>query len=179
MTVEEAARLVTECVLSGGTVYVCGNGGSMAAAQHFVGELVGAFLNRQRRPLAAATLGVDPVTLTAIANDFGFKNVFARELMARGYSGDLLLAISTSGNSENVLEAVSAARVLEMDVIALTAGNGGQLALEVDNVLCAPMHDTPAAQEWHDKVLHEIAAYVEINACDFVIPLNETDMGKA
>jgi len=161
MTVDEAAKLLYECFLSGGKVLVCGNGGSAADAGHFVGELVGAFRRRDRAPLPALSLCTDHAVLTAIANDFGFKEVFARQVVAHGHAGDLLIAISTSGNSEDVLEAVSAARVLDMGVIALTCGTGGQLALETSNVLCAPTRDTAEGQEWHMKVLHQIAGIVE------------------
>ncbi len=163
MTVEEAGKLVTECFLSGGKVLVCGNGGSAAESGHFVGELMGAFRRRDRAPLPAINLCADTTVLTAIANDYGFEQVFARQLEGLGHEGDLLIAISTSGNSENVLEAVGMARVLGMDVIALTCGVGGQLALEVpdDHVLASPTRDTAEGQEWHLKALHDIAGYVE------------------
>jgi len=160
MTVPEAAHAIADCLKGGGKVLACGNGGSLAEAMHFAGELVGAFLDRGRPGLPALAL-CDPVQLTAIANDYGFERVFERMVDALGHEGDVLLAISTSGNSENVLRAVTAAAARDMRVIALSAGHGGQLGMETNDVLCAPVTNTPEAQEWHLKVLHDIAGKVE------------------
>jgi len=160
MTTDEAAHAIAACLRADGKVICCGNGGSMAEAMHFAGELVGAFLMRGRPGMPALAL-CDPVTLTALANDYGFERVFERQVDALGREGDVLLAISTSGESLNVLRAVTAAQARDMRVIALSCGSGGQLALETDDVLCSPMKETPAGQEWHLAVLHEIAGKVE------------------
>jgi len=160
MTADEAARVIVACLRRGGKVLVCGNGGSLAEAMHFAGELVGAFMKRGRPGLPAIAL-CDPVTITAIANDYGFERVFERMVDALGGEGDVLLALSTSGNSENVLRAVTAALARDMVAIGLSGGRGGQMGMEIDAVLCAPVEGTPECQEWHLKVLHDIARLVE------------------
>jgi len=162
MTVDEAAHRLVACFKAGGKVLVCGNGGSAAEASHFVGELMGFFQDHARPPLPAINLAADPAVVTAIANDTSFARVFERQVEALGKPGDVLIAISTSGQSENVSRAVVAARARDMDVIALTCGTGGELATLTPNVLAAPPGmDTAAGQEWHLKVLHDLARKVE------------------
>ena len=161
MTVDEAAHMLADCFRKGGKVLVCGNGGSAAEASHFVGELMGFFLDRTRPGLPAINLSADMAVVTAIANDVGFHRVFERQVEALGKPCDVLIAISTSGRSENVSRAVCSAIARDMRVIALTCGSGGKLATLTPNVLASTAQDTPTGQEWHLSVLHMLAAAVE------------------
>ena len=139
-----------------GKVLACGNGGSAADAQHFAAELINRF-EREREPLAALALTTDSSTLTSIANDYGYELVFAKQVRALGREGDVLLAISTSGNSSSVLEAVRAAHATGMRVVALTGRGGGALAPllgKTDVHLCVPHSRTARIQEVHLLVLH-------------------------
>jgi D-sedoheptulose 7-phosphate isomerase len=141
-----------------GKILACGNGGSAADAQHFVAELVGRF-ERERLPLAAIALNTDTSILTAVGNDFGFDRVFSQQVNALGQPGDVLLAISTSGNSTNVIQAIAAAQSREMHVIALTGKGGGQIGAmltESDVHLCVPHDRTLRIQEVHILLLHAI-----------------------
>ena len=154
--VARAARVLAEALKGGGKALACGNGGSAADAQHFAAELVNRF-EIERPPLAAVALTTDSSTLTSIANDYAYQQVFAKQLRALGRRGDVLLAMSTSGNSANVLEAVQAAHELGVRVIALTGAGGGKLAaaLSVDDVhLCVPHKNTARIQEVHLLMLH-------------------------
>ena len=144
------------CVTSGGKVLACGNGGSAADAQHFAAEFVGRF-ERERPELGAIALTTDSSILTAIANDYQFNAVFAKQVRALGQPGDALLAISTSGNSANVLAAVEAAHEREMVVLAMTGRGGGQIGRvlrETDVHICVPHDRTARIQEVHLLVLH-------------------------
>lgn len=141
-----------------GKVLACGNGGSAADAQHFIAELVGRF-ERDRLPLAGVTLNVDTSILTAVGNDYGFDAVFERQVTALGRPGDVLVAISTSGNSANVLRAIDAAHDRDMAVIALTGKKGGkitELLRETDIHLCVPHDRTMHIQEVHILLLHAL-----------------------
>ena len=154
--VARAGVLLAEALRGGGKVLACGNGGSAADAQHFAAELVNRF-ELERPPLAAMALTTDTSTLTSIANDYAFEQVFAKPLRALGRRGDALLAISTSGNSANVIEAIRAARALGMRVVALTGSGGGKIAPLIggDDVhVCVPHHSTARVQEVHLLVLH-------------------------
>ena len=154
--VARAAVLLAEVLRGGGKVLACGNGGSAADAQHFAAELVNSF-ELERPPLAAMALTTDTSTLTSIANDYTFEQVFAKPLRALGRRGDALLAISTSGNSANVIEAIRAAHALGMRVVALTGSGGGKIAPLIggDDVhVCVPHHSTARVQEVHLLVLH-------------------------
>ena len=138
------------------TVLACGNGGSASDAQHFAAEFVGRF-ERERPGLAAIALNTDPSVLTAIGNDYAFDAVFAKQVQALGAPGDVLLAISTSGNSANVLAAVEAAQAREMTVIALSGRDGGKLRerlTETDVHICVPHDRTARIQEVHILVVH-------------------------
>src|SRR5512141_453491 len=138
--IARAAHLLTECLLADGKILACGNGGSAADAQHFAAELVGRF-ERERPELPAIALTTDTSLLTAVANDYSFEQVFAKQVRALGAKGDVLLAISTSGNSPNVIAAVVAAHEREMRVVALTGKGGGRVGelLEPGDVhLCVP-----------------------------------------
>src|SRR5690606_5305276 len=137
-------------------ILACGNGGSAADAQHFIAELVGRF-ERDRLPLAGLALNTDTSILTAVGNDYGFDSLFERQVNALGRAGDVLVAISTSGNSANVIRSIEAAHDREMSVIALTGKGGGQiteLLHETDIHLCVPHDRTMRIQEVHIMLLH-------------------------
>ena len=139
-------------------ILACGNGGSAADAQHFIAELVGRF-ERERLPLAGITLSADTSILTAVGNDYGFDDVFERQVNALGRPGDVLVCVSTSGNSANVLRAVGAAHEREMRIIALTGKGGGvlgELMTERDVHLCVPHDRTMRIQEVHILLLHAL-----------------------
>jgi D-sedoheptulose 7-phosphate isomerase len=144
-----------ECLHAGGKVLACGNGGSASDAQHLVAELVGRF-REERRALAAVALTSDAATLTALGNDYGFERVFARQVEALARRGDVLIAISTSGNSPNVLQAAQAARSLGCTVVALTGAGGGRLAQHADLLLPAPSGTVARIQEVHSLCIHVI-----------------------
>jgi D-sedoheptulose 7-phosphate isomerase len=154
-----AAAMVT-AVRGGGKVLVFGNGGSAADAQHMAAELVGR-LERERPAIAAVALSTDTSILTAVANDYGFDRVFARQIDALGRAGDVALAISTSGTSKNVLAGAAAARERGLTVIALTGRDGGQLARRADVHVNVPVADTARAQEVHRTLLHILCELVE------------------
>src|SRR6267154_4966782 len=124
--IARAAALMTDCLLADGKLLACGNGGSASDAQHFAAEMVGRF-ERERPELPAISLSTDTSILTAVANDYSFEQVFAKQVRALGAKGDVLLAISTSGNSGNVIAAINAARDREMRVVALTGKGGGEI----------------------------------------------------
>ncbi len=144
------------CVTGGGKVMACGNGGSAADAQHFAAEFVGRF-ERERPELGAIALSTDSSILTAIANDYHFDQIFSKQVRALGQPGDVLLAISTSGNSRNVLAAIEAAHERDLIVVALTGKGGGKIAQvlrETDVHICVPHDRTARIQEVHLLVLH-------------------------
>jgi len=154
--IEQAARLMVHSLTQGGKILACGNGGSAADAQHFASEMVNRF-EHERPGLAALALTTDTSTLTSIANDYAYDQVFARQVKALGQPGDILLAISTSGNSPSVLQAVGAAHARNMHVIALTGRNGGGLAEQMqddDVFLCVPAESTARIQEVHLLIIH-------------------------
>jgi D-sedoheptulose 7-phosphate isomerase len=151
-----AIETMTECLLAGGKIMACGNGGSAGDAQHFAAELIGRF-EAERQELAALALTTDSSILTAVANDYSFTQVFAKQVRGLGHAGDVLLAISTSGNSGNVIEAIKAAHEHEIRVIALTGKGGGQigeLLRDADIHLCVPAERTARIQETHLLVIH-------------------------
>ncbi|NMG54254.1 phosphoheptose isomerase [Aromatoleum aromaticum] len=151
-----AVEIMIGSLLNNGKILACGNGGSAADAQHFAAELVNRF-EMERPPLAAIALTTDSSTLTSIANDYDFTQVFSKQVRALGHPGDVLLAISTSGNSPNVIEAIAAAREREMRVIALTGNDGGQIGALLDDGdihLCVPAQRTARIQEVHLLTLH-------------------------
>lgn len=148
--------LLAESLRGGGKVMACGNGGSAADSQHFAAELVNRF-EMERPPLAAVALSTDTSTLTSIANDYSYVQIFSKQVRAIGRRGDVLLAISTSGNSANVMEAIRASHELGVRVIALTGNGGGKMAemLRADDVhVCVPHTTTARIQEVHLLVLH-------------------------
>jgi D-sedoheptulose 7-phosphate isomerase len=154
--IARAAALITECLLADGKVLACGNGGSAADAQHFAAEMVGRF-ERERPELPAISLATDTSILTAIANDYDYAQVFAKQVRALGDAGDVLLAISTSGNSANVIGAVDAAHERGLRIVALTGKGGGRIGELVnaeDVHLCVPHDVTARIQEVHLLTIH-------------------------
>jgi D-sedoheptulose 7-phosphate isomerase len=158
--VAEAARLVAETFRAGGKALLMGNGGSAADAQHIAAEWTGR-LTRDRPALPSIALTANTSDLTAIGNDYGFDRVFARLVEAHGRAGDVLIAISTSGNSPNVLAAVDEARARGVRSIALTGRGGGKLAARVDLALVVPSDDTQRIQEAHICLLHALCEVVD------------------
>jgi len=159
-----AADMVAEAIRSGGTLLVCGNGGSAADAQHIAAEFVGRYL-KDRAPWPAIALTTNTSALTAIANDYGFDEVFVRQVLAYGRTGDVLLAISTSGESPNVLRAVEAARAAGLLVIGMSGRGGGPLAGLCDVCLTVPVSSTPRIQEGHITLAHILCGLVEEALC--------------
>lgn len=155
-----AASIITERLKEGNKLIAFGNGGSAADAQHIVAELVGRY-RAERKALAAVALTTDSSTLTAIGNDYGFEQVFARQLEALGKPGDVVLAISTSGHSPNVLRGLESAKELEMVTIGLTGRTGGKMRDRVDLCLCVPSDSTPRIQETHMLIIHILSGIVE------------------
>ena len=154
--IARAAGLLTDCLFADGKILSCGNGGSAADAQHFAAELVGRF-ERERPELPAIALSTDTSLMTAVANDYSFEQVFAKQVRALGGKGDVLLAISTSGNSPNVVAAVQAAQEREMHVGALTGKGGGRMGELLgpgDVHLCVPHDRTMRIQEVHLLTIH-------------------------
>jgi len=154
--IAQAAERMVQCLMNEGKILACGNGGSAADAQHFAAELLNRF-EAERPGLAAMALTTDSSTITSIANDFDFEQVFSKQVRALGHPQDLLLAISTSGNSPNVIEAIQAAHDRQMNVVALTGRNGGMIAELLgpgDIHLCVQHNNTARIQEVHILCLH-------------------------
>ena len=151
-----AIECMAQCLLANGKLLACGNGGSAADAQHFSAELLNRF-ERERPPLAAIALTTDSSTLTSIANDYDYDQVFSKQVIALGQPGDVLLAISTSGNSRNVLRAIEAAHERDVRVVALTGRDGGEITgmLSATDVhICVPHAQTARIQEVHLLAIH-------------------------
>jgi D-sedoheptulose 7-phosphate isomerase len=154
--IAQAVQAMLACVTSGGKVLACGNGGSAADAQHFSAEFVGRY-ERERPELAAIALTTDSSILSAIANDYAWDRVFAKQVRALGQAGDVLLALSTSGNSSNIVAAIEAAHEREMSVVALTGRGGGKIGAmlrETDVHICVPHERTARIQEVHILAIH-------------------------
>jgi D-sedoheptulose 7-phosphate isomerase len=154
--IREAIGLMTKSLESKHKIMACGNGGSAADAQHFSAELLNRF-ERERSPLAAIALTTDSSTLTSIGNDYDFNDIFSKQVLGLGKPGDVLLAISTSGNSQNVIEAINAAHELNINVVALTGKGGGRITqiLKANDVhVCVPSEQTARIQEVHLLCLH-------------------------
>lgn len=154
--VAAAIEIMTESLMNNGKILACGNGGSAADAQHFAAELVGRF-EAERQALASVALTTDTSILTAVGNDYHFDQIFSRQVRALGQPGDVLLAISTSGNSGNVIEAIKAAHAADMRVVAMTGKTGGaigELLRDSDIHLCVPVQRTARIQETHLLMIH-------------------------
>lgn len=159
----EAGRALTEALLNDGKILSCGNGGSASDAQHFSGEMLGRF-EMERPGLPAIALTTDSATLTAIANDYQYSDIFAKQVRALGQAGDVLLAISTSGNSENVLRAVTTAHERGLRILALTGRDGGTIARALhanDIEIRVPARRTCRIQEVHILVIHSLCDLVD------------------
>lgn len=154
--ISDAVDMMFSALSQGNKILACGNGGSAADCQHFAAELVGRF-ERERLPLPAIALTTDTSIITAVGNDYGFQDIFTKQVQAFGQPGDILLAVSTSGNSANVIAAVKAAKDREMDVVAMTGNGGGrigELLSEPDVHICVPHARTARIQEVHLLVVH-------------------------
>jgi D-sedoheptulose 7-phosphate isomerase len=149
----KAADTIRSALIAGNKILICGNGGSASDAQHFAAEIVGRF-TRERKAWPAIALTTDTSILTAVANDYGYDAIFSRQVEGLGQPGDVLIGISTSGNSPNVVKAVEQAQNIGMATIALTGGNGGILSDNVDTAVIAPSKVTARIQEAHIFILH-------------------------
>ena len=158
--VEGAINAVVSALRLGKALLVCGNGGSAADAMHITGELVGRFL-RERRALKAICLSDNPAVLTAWSNDYSYETVFSRQVEAYGERGAVILGLSTSGSSKNVIAAFQQARKMEMTTIALTGEGGGELGCFADYLLAAPSRYTPFVQQVHICLYHYLCAQIE------------------
>jgi D-sedoheptulose 7-phosphate isomerase len=158
---EDAVEAIVRSVRAGGKVLVFGNGGSAAEAQHFAAELVNGMHHRGRPPIAAMALTTDTSSLTAVGNDRGFALVFSRQVEALGRPGDVALALTTSGTSPNVVEALKAARAKGLLTVSLTGQGGGEIAPLSDYLLDVPSRSTPRIQEAHLFILHLLAGDLE------------------
>ncbi len=159
----EAAQLLLQCLMNDGKILVCGNGGSAADAQHFAAEMTGRF-EKERMELAAVALTTDTSALTAIGNDYGFDHIFSKQVRALGRAGDVLIGISTSGNSGNVIEAMKAAHERDMHVIAMTGRDGGKMAAMLkdnDVLLNVPHPRTARIQENHILLIHAMCDCID------------------
>lgn len=158
--INESAGAITNCLENGGKLLLCGNGGSAADAQHLAAEFSGRFYF-DRDPLFAEALHVNTSYLTAVGNDYSYDEIYARLVKAKGKKGDVLIGISTSGNSENVVRAMKVAKELEMINIGFTGNGGGKMKEDCDLLLNIPSNDTPRIQECHITVGHIICELVE------------------
>jgi D-sedoheptulose 7-phosphate isomerase len=160
LAIKNAGNTMVECIQNGGKIMSCGNGGSLSDAVHFAEELTGRY-RESRKPVGAIALG-DNGHMSCVANDYGYEYVFSRLVESLGKSGDVLLAISTSGNSENVLRAAQVAKEKDITVVALTGKGGGKLASQADIEIRAPKSDwADRVQEIHIKVIHALIDHIE------------------
>ena len=156
----QVGALAAQTLHSGGKILFCGNGGSASDSQHLAAELTGRFI-KDRRPLAAIALTTDTSALTSIANDYAFEYVYARQVMALGQKGDVLVGISTSGNSKNIIRAVEEARVIGMTSVGLLGRDGGQLRALCDHAIVVPSDVTARIQESHILIGHTLCGLIE------------------
>lgn len=161
----KAAQLISDRLRSGKRIFLCGNGGSAADAQHMAAELSGRFL-RERKALDAIALNCNSSAITAIGNDYSFEDIFVRQIEAHGRDGDVLIAISTSGNSINILKAVVKAKEMGLATIGLTGDSGGEVGKIADLLIDVPSSSTPRIQEMHLLIEHTICEMIENMICD-------------
>lgn len=159
--ISQLADSVIDTLERGNKILLCGNGGSAADAQHIAAELTGRFLEKDRRPLPAIALTTDTSALTAVGNDFGFDSVFSRQVEALAVKGDMLIGLTTSGNSNNVIAALEMARKLGCVTVALTGGDGGRARLATEFCLAVPSQETPRIQEIHILLGHILCDLVD------------------
>jgi D-sedoheptulose 7-phosphate isomerase len=159
-SVQKVGFLAAQTLLSGGKIFFCGNGGSAADSQHLAAELTGRFI-KDRRPLAAIALSTDTSALTCISNDYAFSEIFARQIIGLGRKEDLLIGISTSGNSSNVVRAVEEANKLGMHTIGLLGRDGGALGVLCDHSIVVPSQVTARIQECHILIGHTLCGLIE------------------
>lgn len=158
--IQSIGAVLVRALRTGGKIFVCGNGGSAAQAQHFATELVGRF-RHNRQPLPARALAADGSLLTCIGNDFDFRDVFSRQVQAFGIAGDVLIGLSTSGRSDNVLQALERARSLGLTTIGLTGNDSAAMEERCDYVLGLPSQDTARIQEGHLMIIHLLCEVIE------------------
>jgi len=158
--IEEAADLIAKSIASGGTIFWCGNGGSAADSQHIAAEFVGRF-KKDRKPLRSIALTTDSSILTCVANDYSFEEIFSRQINALGRSGDVLVAITTSGKSENIKQALVQARTMGIKTIGLLGKNGGECKNYADVSMIVPSDTTARIQEMHILIEHLLCEIVE------------------
>lgn len=163
--ISQASSMISGSIAKGNKLMICGNGGSAADSQHLAGEFICRFL-KDRAPLAAIAFTTDSSVLTSVSNDYSYVHVFSRQVAALGKNGDVLLGISTSGSSENVLNAFAIARKLGIETILLAGDSGSPQNGTADLVIRVPSCDTPRVQEMHLLVEHIIAELVEREVCD-------------
>ncbi|OGC07767.1 phosphoheptose isomerase [candidate division WOR-1 bacterium RIFOXYD2_FULL_36_8] len=158
--IEEAVKLIITAIKTGNKLLICGNGGSASDSQHFAAELISRF-KKERRSISAVALTTDTSIITAIGNDYTFDNIFSRQVEGLGQKGDILIGISTSGNSKNILKAIETAKLRELKTIALLGCDGGLIAKKADLSIIVPSNNTPRVQEVHITIIHIICGLVE------------------
>ncbi len=158
--IEDVSLKIANSIKNGGKLMICGNGGSAADAQHMAAEFVNRFL-KERKPLAAIALSVDTSNITSIANDYSFDDIFSKQVEALGKENDILMGISTSGNSENIIEAFNTAKNMNITTMGLLGKDGGKIAKLSDINIIVPSDSTPRIQEAHIFVIHTICQIVE------------------
>jgi len=159
-SIEEAAKLLINCLKNSGTVFWCGNGGSASDSQHLAGELVGRFVG-DRKPLKSIALTADSAVMTCIVNDYGYKHIFSRQIEALGVETDVLVGISTSGNSENVIQAFKIAKERGITTIGLLGKGGGEASALVNQSIIVPSKSTARIQEMHILIGHILCDLIE------------------
>ena len=158
--IEQVARVCIGAYLRGNKFLICGNGGSASDALHMAGELVGRY-QMERRGIAAIVLNANQTVMTAIANDYEYENIFSKQVAALGREGDVLIGISTSGNSANVINALQEAKKQNIHTIGLTGFTGGKIKLMADYLLNVPSENTPRIQEMHILLIHTLCGLIE------------------
>ena len=159
-SIEKVANVLIHCLKNNGTIFWCGNGGSASDSQHLAGELVGRFVG-DRRPLKSIALTADSSVMTCIANDYGYEHILSRQLKALGSEGDVLVGISTSGNSQNVLHAFNVAEQMGVETIGLLGKGGGKAASLVQQSIIVPSKSTARVQEMHILIGHILCTLIE------------------